>query len=1060
MKGRSFLVGCSVLLFLFSQAQIQAQLASQPLEQFKKNNPGARFYGSQFYRPTDQNDEARGGMTAIYGTILSIGDTPEESALRHVNEVRGALGAEIGTLVPEIKESGEVTQGVMWNEKTQTHKFSVLRFNQYIDGIPVFRSGVGFLVRNMDNYPLVMSGFTVKDLSGARLVLPQAGDAPQVSGDMLENVSALMNAAPVERSVLQRKARRQRLEVEVSDEEYVIFAGVDGKFAEPELAVSFMATRGSVRTLPDYHKHFVIASAATGEILHEENQICHCAVCMVDVTGSVEGRATDGMESLNCDPTAITALPYIEVGINGGSSVFADEKGEFIIPNSGGSNVTVTAKLRGPWFEVFDEANGNQTPEITQVVSPSGPASLLFNPTTSDDLMTANVNAYLDTNVVRDYVLSYEPEFPTIATQTGFNINTNINSSCNAFYDGSSVNYYQAGGGCNNTAFSGVIYHEYGHHLINVTGNGQGQMGEGSGDSIGVLIQDQPVLGIGFSTCGSGIRNANNTKQYPCDGGIHDCGQLISGCVWSTRNELSVTEPGAYRDIGAALFTGMLITRGQLDPGQSTIAPDITIIYLELDDDDGNIGNGTPHYSEIAAGFGDHNMDAPPLDLIEFEYPNGRPDLIPDNGEVAFQVEVVGLSATPEPGSGVLHVDTNDGNGFQTYPMVETAPNIYDAIFPVVDCATTVRYYVSANSISGPTQFDPTNAPTAFYTALAADSVTSVYYDDAESNPGWTVSGDAVDGQWDRGVPVGGGDRGDPATDGDGSGSCWLTDNVDGNSDVDDGSTILTSNVLDASFSGNEIPLLKYRRFYDNVFGNAPRADVMVIDISNDGGATWSNLETVGPDGPEVEGSWIAKTFRISDTLAPTSNMRIRINVSDLGEGSVVEAGFDGLEISMAVCEPPTVTPLGSKFLDGVVAAGSLSDVGDSDDVKLEVEPSPTSNPIKQKIDVILVSESMITSPNSLTFRLEASMTGGTSDDVVQQVYLWNTANSSWNLVDTRPAGVSDIVVDGVPGGNLDDYVNQVNGEIRAKVRWSSPSFSAGSFFWSVFVDQAAWLID
>ena len=142
------------------------------------------------------------------------------------------------------------------------------------------------------------------------------------------------------------------------------------------------------------------------------------------------------------------------------------------------------------------------------------------------------------------------------------------------------------------------------------------------------------------------------------------------------------------------------------------------------------------------------------------------------------------------------------------------------------------------------------------------------------------------------------------------------------------------------------------------------------------------------------------------------------------------------------------------------MTAGSLRDVGDSDEVKLEVEPSPTSNPIKQKIDLILVSESTVTSPNSLTFRLEASMAGGASGDVIQQVYLWNTSNSSWNLVDTRPAGDSDVVVDGVAGGNLDDYVNQVNGEIRAKVRWLSPSFSGGSFFWTVLVDQAVWLID
>ena len=1058
MKGRYFLIAVGAALLMMAQAQ--AQTMSQPLEQFKVANPGARFYGSQFYRPTDANDEARGGMTAIYGTILATGETPEESAWQHVNEVKGALGDDIGSLVPEIKENGGVTQGVMWNKATESYKFSVLRFNQFKAGIPVFRSGVGFMVRNREGFPLVMSGFTVKDLDGANLLLPEEGASPTITVDMLNNVTELMNAAPVERSVLKQNRRRRPLAIETSEEQYVIFAGVNGEFAEPQLAVSFMATRGSVQTVPDYHKHMVIASVANGEILYEENQICHCSVCMVNVTGSVEGRATEGLNSLDCDPEVAKPLPYIEVGISGGNSVYADENGDFDIPNGGGSGVTVTARLRGPWFEVFDESNNSQTPELSQFVTPPGPANFLFNPTTSDDLMTANVNAYLETNIVRDYVLSYQPDFPVIANQTGFDINTNIASSCNAFYDGSSVNYYQAGGGCNNTAFSDVCYHEYGHHMINVTGNGQGQMGEGSGDSIGVLIQDEPVLGQGFSTCGSGIRNANNNKQYPCDGGIHDCGQLISGCVWDTRNELTVTEPAAYRDIGASLFTGMLIVRGQLDPGQTTISPDITVIYLQLDDDDENIGNGTPHYSEIAAGFGAHNMDAPPLDLIDFEYPNGRPELIPHNGEAAFEVQVIGLSSTPEPGSGILHVDINDGNGFQEYPMVEKAPNLYDAVFPIIDCGTSVSYYVSANAASGPTQYDPTDAPTSSYSALAADAVISVYYDDGETNPGWTVSGDAGDGQWNRGVPVGGGDRGDPASDGDGSGACWLTDNVDGNSDVDDGSTILTSNLLDATHASNEIPLLKYRRHYDNVFGNAPRADIFVVEISNDGGSTWVNLETVGPDGPEVAGGWYEKVFRISDYVTPTANMRVRFNASDLGDGSVVEAGVDGLEILMAICEPAATTPLGSKFLDGAVTSGVLSDVDESDDVKLQLDPSPTSNPFKQKIDMILVSATDVTSPSSLTLRVEAMMIGGPAGDVIQEIALLNRSAGQWDTIDIRPASSADTVVDAAAIGNLNNYVNQINGEIIARVTFSSPSFSGSTFTWSVDIDQAVWLIE
>ena len=39
----------------------------------------------------------------------------------------------------------------------------------------------------------------------------------------------------------------------------------------------------------------------------------------------------------------------------------------------------------------------------------------------------------------------------------------NINSSCNAFYSGNRINFYRAGGGCNMTGYSSVIYHVWGH---------------------------------------------------------------------------------------------------------------------------------------------------------------------------------------------------------------------------------------------------------------------------------------------------------------------------------------------------------------------------------------------------------------------------------------------------------------------------------------------------------------------------------------------------------------------------------------------------------------------
>ena len=41
----------------------------------------------------------------------------------------------------------------------------------------------------------------------------------------------------------------------------------------------------------------------------------------------------------------------------------------------------------------------------------------------------------LQSNVVRDYVLSFAPDYPTIGTQTSFPVKTGVSGTCNAFYD-------------------------------------------------------------------------------------------------------------------------------------------------------------------------------------------------------------------------------------------------------------------------------------------------------------------------------------------------------------------------------------------------------------------------------------------------------------------------------------------------------------------------------------------------------------------------------------------------------------------------------------------------
>ena len=183
---------------------------------------------------------------------------------------------------------------------------------------------------------------------------------------------------------------------------------------------------------------------------------------------------------------------------------------------------------------------------------------------------------------------------------------------------------------------------------------------------------------------------------------------------------------------------------------------------------------------------------------------------------------------------------------------------------------------------------------------------------------GWTVSGNANAGQWQRGVPVGGGDRGDPASDADGSGSCFVTENADGNSDIDAGSTTLTSPTLDASVEANQTAVLRYFRWFDNGTG----VDPMVIEISNDNGATWTVIEDLTFDS-DISGGWIAVTISIDDFVTPTDQMRVRFTASDFGAASIVEAGVDDVRIEAIDCDSVL---LGDVNMDGIV---NLLDVQD-----------------------------------------------------------------------------------------------------------------------------------
>jgi len=333
---------------------------------------------------------------------------------------------------------------------------------------------------------------------------------------------------------------------------------------------------------------------------------------------------------------------------------------------------------------------------------------------------------------------------------------------------------------------------------------------------------------------------------------------------------------------------------------------------------------------------------------LAFEFPNGLPDAVSPAGGTTLRVNVLAGSQTPMPGTGMLHYNT--GGGFVAVPMTPVSPNVYDAVFPATACGTTIQFYVSAETTGGVEQAEPITAPAAAFLTTSGYAVNVEFADNFQNNLGWTVtSGPGLTaGAWQRAVPNGGGVRGDPPTDADGSGFCYVTQNGPGDTDVDGGSTTVTSPVMDAS-SG--LAIVSYYRWFHNSFGAEPFTETFTVEVSDNGGSTWSNLEVVGPAGGEVSGGWFLKQFDITDAgIAATNQFRIRFTTQDPLPGAVVEAGLDAVRLVVIDCTPPDtclgdivgtdINPPGDGVVDGSdlayligewgVAPGSLADLVDS----------------------------------------------------------------------------------------------------------------------------------
>ncbi len=147
-------------------------------------------------------------------------------------------------------------------------------------------------------------------------------------------------------------------------------------------------------------------------------------------------------------------------------------------------------------------------------------------------------------------------------------------------------------------------------------------------------------------------------------------------------------------------------------------------------------------------------------------------------------------------------------------------------------------------------------------------------------------------------------------------------------------------------------------------------------------------------------------------------------------------------------------------MLDGVLVGGLVADLFASDDQYFELDPSPTKNPAKQKIHLIVQSTSPSAAPQDFRFRVESVMLGGPSGDVIQKIELRNYATGALELLDLRAVAINDESIELIPAGDLTRFIQPITREITGHITWTSDSFSGKPFSWSIDVDEAVWIIE
>jgi cysteine-rich repeat protein len=317
-------------------------------------------------------------------------------------------------------------------------------------------------------------------------------------------------------------------------------------------------------------------------------------------------------------------------------------------------------------------------------------------------------------------------------------------ATCNALAAPDALYFYPTGGGCENTAaIADVVFHEFAHRLhqralIPGVGSYRADVAEGIADFFATQLTGDPGMARGLFLTEAPLRHLDpddGDARWPDDVNAdpHLSGLILGGAMWDLRTALIAAE-------GEAAARARMFELTWAIMGRATDLPSTYAEVLLADDDDGDLGNGTPHQCAIQTAFALHGLTGedplagigrPRLDELEVTVPVSAPPPDP----ICAPISVVGgtltwrLRETPTTGGEVPMTATADGWRASLPAPETTAP-------------TAIEYQVRLELSAGSALTFPANPADPYYQAVVG-ALTPVWCDDFETGgEGWTLGGE------------------------------------------------------------------------------------------------------------------------------------------------------------------------------------------------------------------------------------------------------------------------------------------------------------------------------